>query len=183
MNDTEHIIFSGPCFNVDSDVLARSPSGSVADLTQIQSDNEMDKSTDGIIEESNEIVNDAVFKQESIEINKEPLEKDSTAENETEKEEADLDKLDAKVAVTVTSPQGTEYPQGSPAPDPEASKETNAKTSEEFVNSQGVTFTPTADMVDDSGSLIPYGLPCVRELFRFLVSLINPHDGIGKSNF
>ena len=31
-------------------------------------------------------------------------------------------------------------------------------------------------MVDDSGSLIPYGLPCVRELFRFLVSLINPHD-------
>ena len=36
-------------------------------------------------------------------------------------------------------------------------------------------------MVDDSGSLIPYGLPCVRELFRFLVSLINPHDGIGSS--
>lgn len=24
--------------------------------------------------------------------------------------------------------------------------------------------------------LIPYGLPCVRELFRFLVSLINPLD-------
>ena len=31
-------------------------------------------------------------------------------------------------------------------------------------------------MVDESGALIPYGLPCVRELFRFLVSLINPHD-------
>ena len=51
----------------------------------------------------------------------------------------------------------------------------------EFVNSQGVTFTPTAEMVDDTGSLIPYGLPCVRELFRFLTSLINPHDGIVSS--
>lgn len=25
-------------------------------------------------------------------------------------------------------------------------------------------------------SLIPYGLPCLRELFRFLISLTNPHD-------
>ena len=39
-----------------------------------------------------------------------------------------------------------------------------------------MTFTPTADLVDETGSLIPHGLPCVRELFRFLVSLINPHD-------
>ena len=72
------------------------------------------------------------------------------------------------------------YSQESPAT---AAKETGDEkvTNEEFVNSQGVTFTPTADMVDDSGSLIPYGLPCVRELFRFLVSLINPHDGIGSS--
>ena len=28
-------------------------------------------------------------------------------------------------------------------------------------------------------SLIPYGLPCLRELFRFLVSLINPHEMSG----
>ena len=72
------------------------------------------------------------------------------------------------------------YSQESPVT---ATKETGDEkvTNEEFVNSQGVTFTPTADMVDDSGSLIPYGLPCVRELFRFLVSLINPHDGIGSS--
>lgn len=26
------------------------------------------------------------------------------------------------------------------------------------------------------GPLVPYGLPCVRELFRFLVTLINPLD-------
>lgn len=25
-------------------------------------------------------------------------------------------------------------------------------------------------------ALIPYGLPCLRELFRFLISLTNPHD-------
>ena len=47
---------------------------------------------------------------------------------------------------------------------------------DKFTNSQGVTFTPTTDMVDENGTLIPYGLPCVRELFRFLVSLTNPHD-------
>lgn len=27
-----------------------------------------------------------------------------------------------------------------------------------------------------TGPLIPYGLPCVRELFRFLISLTNPLD-------
>ena len=31
-------------------------------------------------------------------------------------------------------------------------------------------------------SLIPYGLPCLRELFRFLVSLINPHEMSGSPN-
>jgi golgi-specific brefeldin A-resistance guanine nucleotide exchange factor 1 len=31
-------------------------------------------------------------------------------------------------------------------------------------------------------SLIPYGLPCLRELFRFLVSLINPHEMSGSQN-
>jgi hypothetical protein len=30
------------------------------------------------------------------------------------------------------------------------------------------TFSGTA--------LVPYGLPCIRELFRFLISLTNPHD-------
>lgn len=25
-------------------------------------------------------------------------------------------------------------------------------------------------------ALVPYGLPCIRELFRFLISLTNPHD-------
>ena len=40
-------------------------------LTQIQSDSEMDKSVDGNIQESSEIVSNAAVKQESIEIKQE----------------------------------------------------------------------------------------------------------------
>ena len=53
----------------------------------------------------------------------------------------------------------------------------------DFVNPRGVRFTapagapsPTASHGGQAGSLVPYGLPCVRELFRFLISLINPND-------
>ena len=31
-------------------------------------------------------------------------------------------------------------------------------------------------LASGTGPLIPYGLPCVRELFRFLISLTNPLD-------
>ncbi|XP_015114906.1 Golgi-specific brefeldin A-resistance guanine nucleotide exchange factor 1 [Diachasma alloeum] len=40
---------------------------------------------------------------------------------------------------------------------------------EEYVNKQGVRFTPLQQ-------LSPYGALCIRELFRFLVSLCNPLD-------
>ena len=96
---------SAPCFNENyniSDVLARSPSGSVADLTQIQSDSEMDKSVEGSIQEP-------VRQQESIEtkLDSGPVEtaKEESVENP---EELEAEKLSANVAVTVTSPQGTE---------------------------------------------------------------------------
>ncbi|XP_077999496.1 Golgi-specific brefeldin A-resistance guanine nucleotide exchange factor 1-like [Glandiceps talaboti] len=46
----------------------------------------------------------------------------------------------------------------------------------EYVSSRGVRFTPQQTARDGSGPLIPHGLPCVRELFRFLISLISPHD-------
>ena len=95
---------SAPCFNENyniSDVLARSPSGSVADLTQIQSDSEMDKSVEGSIQEP--------VRQESIETKQDsgPVEtaKKESVENP---EELEAEKLSANVAVTVTSPQGTE---------------------------------------------------------------------------
>lgn len=46
---------------------------------------------------------------------------------------------------------------------------------EDFVNSMGVRFTPVSES-ESSSVLEPYGLPCVRELLRFLVSLCNPLD-------
>ncbi|XP_061196225.1 Golgi-specific brefeldin A-resistance guanine nucleotide exchange factor 1-like isoform X2 [Saccostrea echinata] len=47
---------------------------------------------------------------------------------------------------------------------------------DEIVNPQGVRFTPHHHHKEGSGPLLPYGLPCVRELFRFLISLTNPLD-------
>ncbi|KAM9726500.1 LOW QUALITY PROTEIN: Golgi-specific brefeldin A-resistance guanine nucleotide exchange factor 1 [Menidia menidia] len=44
----------------------------------------------------------------------------------------------------------------------------------DYVNPRGVRFTQSTHR--DGVSLIPYGLPCLRELFRFLISLTNPHD-------
>ncbi|XP_055083101.1 Golgi-specific brefeldin A-resistance guanine nucleotide exchange factor 1 [Periophthalmus magnuspinnatus] len=44
----------------------------------------------------------------------------------------------------------------------------------DYVNPRGVRFTQSTHR--DGASLIPYGLPCLRELFRFLISLTNPHD-------
>lgn len=41
------------------------------------------------------------------------------------------------------------------------------------MNPQGVRFTP---QIQDEVALYPYGLACVRELFRFLISLCNPVD-------
>ncbi|KAJ8014165.1 hypothetical protein DPEC_G00037410 [Dallia pectoralis] len=45
----------------------------------------------------------------------------------------------------------------------------------DYVNPRGVRFTPQQTQ-RDGGALVPYGLPCLRELFRFLISLTNPHD-------
>lgn len=45
----------------------------------------------------------------------------------------------------------------------------------ERVNPQGVRFIPSNESEDTQNVIhYPYGLPCVRELFRFLISLINP---------
>ena len=58
---------------------------------------------------------------------------------------------------------------------------TSSLQGSDFVNPRGVRFTAPAGGVSNAatpqaGSLVPYGLPCVRELFRFLISLINPND-------
>ena len=47
---------------------------------------------------------------------------------------------------------------------------------DDYVNSVGVRFTNDAD------SYVPYGIPCIRELFRFLISLCNPLDSQNSNN-
>ncbi|XP_041125372.1 Golgi-specific brefeldin A-resistance guanine nucleotide exchange factor 1 isoform X3 [Polyodon spathula] len=44
----------------------------------------------------------------------------------------------------------------------------------DYVNPRGVRFTQSTQK--EGAALVPYGLPCIRELFRFLISLTNPHD-------
>lgn len=43
------------------------------------------------------------------------------------------------------------------------------------MNSVGVRFTQQTSR-KDTAELVPYGLPCIRELLRFLVTLCNPLD-------
>ena len=75
-------VVTSPGFNVDADVLARSPTGSVTDLSQIQSDTENDTTPAKIDNENG-----------TLEISQ-TTEECSTAVDETD------------VKVTITSPKG-----------------------------------------------------------------------------
>eukprot|EP00794_Sanderia_malayensis_P012101 gene12101-13351_t len=57
-----------------------------------------------------------------------------------------------------------------------SAEEDEHEGAEEYVNQQGVRFMPQQQQKEGHATLIPYGLPCVRELLRFLTTLINPHD-------
>ena len=47
----------------------------------------------------------------------------------------------------------------------------------DYVNPRGIRFTQEVHLYDEEAvTLIPHGLPCVREVFRFLITLINPYD-------
>ncbi|KAG6462868.1 hypothetical protein O3G_MSEX013512 [Manduca sexta] len=72
--------------------------------------------------------------------------------------------------------------QSKPKPPSEETVEAASDTAdkeklEEYVNHRGIRFTPQQDAVN----LQPYGLTCVRELFRFLISLCNPLDSQNTS--
>merc|ERR1719470_728496 len=84
----------------------------------------------------------------------------------SEKAELKLEKSESEVEINVTSPEGTTR----------QNTDTTKPVEAEFTNEAGVTFECTADTLDNEGSLIPYGLPAVYELLRFLASLINPHE-------
>jgi len=127
-------------FSVGGEMLARSPMGSVQDLSIsseqdfVQSDMEMESK-----ENSNDNGQKIIL-------------------NESEN--------GSKVEINITTPEGTVKQGNASTKSPETM----------FTNEAGVTFEATADTIDSEGSLIPYGLPAVYELFRFLASLINPHE-------
>ena len=134
-----------PQFDVDADVLARSPVGSVTDLsTCVQSD----------VEESVD-KNDA-----SATVGADASSADDVQQNG--------EATSSEVNIVVTSPRGTdavvtedlkqvddnqeedEEKAAPEKPDPSTPTEDKGESSE-FVNSQGVTFKPTAETVDDAG--------------------------------
>ena len=58
----------------------------------------------------------------------------------------------------------------------ESSSQLMDAAAQDYINAQGVRFISSESTEQESGGRthVPYGLPCVRELLRFLVSLINP---------
>ncbi|XP_054265993.1 Golgi-specific brefeldin A-resistance guanine nucleotide exchange factor 1-like isoform X2 [Macrosteles quadrilineatus] len=79
------------------------------------------------------------------------------------------DKVDTlQIETPVVEPPAVEPPK-SPVESAPQSPTSPSSDTHEWYNSQGVRFTP-----QEEGPLVPYGVLCVRELFRFLVSLCNP---------
>ena len=155
-----------PVFNVDSDVLARSPIGSVSDLTALEETNE-----------------------QSMNISSASI-KETKSAPESQNLQTDLA---SEVNITMTTPEGSnavvKAKSDEIVPDKaheildneksEGALDNSGRTDEEdgnFTNPQGVTFAQTVETVDEMGGFKAYGLPCVREVFRFLISLINPHE-------
>ncbi|CAH2983926.1 unnamed protein product [Chilo suppressalis] len=64
----------------------------------------------------------------------------------------------------------------SPPCDPPPTEGSGSAAGQEYINPRGIRFTP-----QQQPQLQPYGIACVRELFRFLISLCNPLDGQNTS--
>ncbi|XP_065568186.1 Golgi-specific brefeldin A-resistance guanine nucleotide exchange factor 1-like [Artemia franciscana] len=50
------------------------------------------------------------------------------------------------------------------------------ETPAEFVNPKGIRFTHDIDGVTENEGIVPYGIPFVVEILRYLVTLVDPHD-------
>ena len=53
----------------------------------------------------------------------------------------------------------------------------NGPIGSKFTSSRGVHFAgPVVVGGGDDGEISPHGMPCVREVLRFLIAIINPKD-------
>ncbi|KAK3910453.1 Golgi-specific brefeldin A-resistance guanine nucleotide exchange factor 1 [Frankliniella fusca] len=106
---------------------------------------------------------------------------DARGEDKLSDEISDL-QSESLVPAVKESEEVSNSPEQSPKlthPNPNGKTDANntqGKQQPSYINPQGVRFT--TDEEEDSGGapLVPYGVDCVRELFRFLISLCNPND-------
>ncbi|OQV24456.1 Golgi-specific brefeldin A-resistance guanine nucleotide exchange factor 1 [Hypsibius exemplaris] len=52
----------------------------------------------------------------------------------------------------------------------------------EFINDKGVKFRAAIPKNDENGAYIPYGLPALQEVLRFMTTLIHPYDKNPENN-
>lgn len=107
---------------------------------------------------------------------------------QTDNADAAAEPLPVNAATATTSDSSTPLiavEQASPAlnsaenvPEPRAPSPHSQGGSSEYINSVGVRFTQqnSVDGSEGMAPLVPYGLPCIQELFRFLILLCNPLD-------
>ncbi|CAG4951268.1 unnamed protein product [Colias eurytheme] len=93
-------------------------------------------------------------------------------EKEEKKEESEqIETVEVGEVVEATAEEPLITEENKEEPKEETQSEDKEKV-EEYVNHRGIRFTAQ----DDSLNLQPYGLTCIREIFRFLISLCNPLD-------
>ncbi|XP_050664644.1 Golgi-specific brefeldin A-resistance guanine nucleotide exchange factor 1 isoform X2 [Leptidea sinapis] len=99
-----------------------------------------------------------------------------SAEEKTQAEKVEeiekIEKTDVGEGVPEVDPQSEEERDKVTQDDKNSGEVPKSEKVEEYVNHRGIRFTAQ----DDSTSLQPYGVGCVREIFRFLISLCNPLD-------
>ena len=152
---------------ISGDVLARSPVGSVQDLSLV-SDNDTVTSD---LEQETTSPDTGLETNVEVSVTSPGGSTDLPDQADDDQKETVDDARDglavSDVAINVTSPGGTTEVTSTGKPQHEQ---------QEFTNEAGVMFETTADVMDSEGALVPYGLPAVYELLRFLASLINPHE-------
>eukprot|EP00118_Oscarella_pearsei_P026459 m.309936 g.309936 ORF g.309936 m.309936 type:complete len:1642 (+) comp48637_c0_seq1:73-4998(+) len=100
------------------------------------------------------------------------------AEAEDQVDDVEKEEKDKEIAHTDGSNTEAETKEDNPETENDGEKEEEeeeveplASPKEPYINRRGIKFTQKR-----TGPLLPYGLPCIRELFRFLIALINPRE-------
>lgn len=104
-----------------------------------------------------------------------------SAEGEVPSAEGEIpnsESFEPSCVINVESSQSGQESLESSVHNDENEKSETEPQNQDYVNPQGVRFTSdiSENETESQIRLQPYGLGCIRELFRFLISLINPMD-------